>query len=117
MFRNFISCFLVMFLTVSAWAGTPNFQVQPEPGAPSSERRFAQGHLEFSLMSGAFFSPFDTDFLPRTSTSFDYSQSEIRAGWMLNSPYEAGLFRGNFEVLLGLGGGAVLNGPGHALGN
>lgn len=117
MFRNLISCFLLLFLTVTARSGGPNFQFHPEPAAPFSEGRFAQGHLELSLMSGAFFSPFDTDFLPRTSTSFDYTQSEIRAGWMLNSPYEAGLFRGNFEVLLGLGGGAVLNGPGHALGN
>ena len=115
--KYFVSYFLNLLLTLSAWAGPPNFQVHPEVVPPSGETRFAQGHLEFSLISGVFFSPFRADFLPRTSTSFDYTQTEIRAGWMLNSPYEAGFFRGNFEVLLGLGGGAVFNGPGHALGN
>lgn len=36
---------------------------------------------------------------------------------MLNSPSDASIFSGNFEALLGLGGGAVIFGPGTALGN
>jgi hypothetical protein len=110
------SVFLPFFVPGS-WAGPTDFQVNPGIRSISTDARFAQNRFEFSLTSGAFFSPFKTDLLPPTHTSFDYTQTEIRAGWMLNSPYDAGIFSGNFEILLGLGGGAIFQGPGHALGN
>jgi lipid A 3-O-deacylase len=36
---------------------------------------------------------------------------------MLNTPWEAGLLRGNFEALVGLGGGVIFRGPGNAIAN
>lgn len=116
--KNFsLRSVLLPFLVLNSWAGGTSFRVSPEVQSVRSDTRFAQNRFELSLMSGAFFSPFRTDFLPVTHTSFDYTETELRAGWMLNSPYEAGIFSGNFEVLLGLGGGVIFQGPGHALGN
>ena len=97
-----------------------NFRVTPtEVRAPAVDARFERNHFELSIVTGALFSPEDLGkgLFPRTRTNFDYTQSELRLGLMLNSPWEAGLLRGNFEALIGLGGGAVIHGPGTALAN
>jgi len=114
--KSFVTCVLVPLFALNARAGTSNFDVNVEV-RPASEARFEQGHFEFSLVNGAVFSPVGFDIFPRSGTSFDYTQTELRAGWMLNSPYDAGILRGNFEILLGLGGGGVIYGPGTVLAN
>ncbi len=90
-----------------------------EVRSPPGNARFKRNHFELSLVTGALFSPADLgkDLFPRARTNFDYTQSELRFGLMLNSPWEAGILRGNFEALIGLGGGAVIHGPGTALAN
>ncbi len=100
-------------------AGTVDFRVSAsEVRAPAVDARFERNHFELSLVTGALFSPADLgNIFPRTRTNFDYTQSELRLGLMLNSPWEAGLLRGNFEALIGFGGGAVIHGPGTALAN
>ncbi|MBA3963755.1 MAG: acyloxyacyl hydrolase [Chthoniobacterales bacterium] len=98
-------------------AGTVDFRTETALRAAACESRFQQWHLEPSLASGAFYSPIRANiFSQPRRPSFDYTETEIRAGIMLNSPYDAGFFRGNFEFLLGLGGGAIFEGPGNALG-
>jgi lipid A 3-O-deacylase len=115
--KSLAACLLVQLLALNALAGGVNFHADTRAQQPESDIRFKQGHFELSLVTGALFSPVDFDFLPRSGTSFDYTQTEIRAGWMLNSPYDAGILSGNFEFLIGLGGGAVIYGPGTALAN
>ena len=41
--------------------------------------------------------------------------AQVRLGLMLNSPGGDGIWRGNFEVLLDVFGGAIVKGPGRAL--
>ena len=41
--------------------------------------------------------------------------AHVRLGLILNSPGGDGIWRGNFEVLLDVFGGAIVKGPGHAL--
>jgi hypothetical protein len=104
---------------LSARGGPEIFRATSEVRSVSSDVRFEQFHLELSLVSGALFSPADLGrhFFPHTQTNFDYTQSELRFGVMLNSPWEAGFLRGNFEALVGIGGGAVIYGPGTGLAN
>ena len=100
-------------------AGPADFRATREVVSPASDTRFERHRFELSLMTGALFSPADLgeNLFPRNKTNFDYTQTELRAGLMLHSPWEAGLLRGNFELLVGLGGGAVIHGPGTGVAN
>lgn len=119
-FRRFlVASLLVRLLAGHLEAGEASFHSATEMHPPAAESRFDRGEFELSLMSGLLISPVDLGrgLFPRTSTSLDYTQTELRLGVMLNTPWEAGILRGNFEALVGLGGGAIVHGSGTAIAN
>lgn len=111
----------VLFIASAAGltAGPDNFRAATEVRPVPSDARFEQGRIELSLVSGALFAPVDLGgaLFPRNKTTFDYTQTEVRFGIMLHSPWEGGILRGNFEAIFGAGGGAVFRGPGTGIAN
>ncbi|MEO5753164.1 MAG: acyloxyacyl hydrolase [Chthoniobacterales bacterium] len=85
---------------------------QPVPlsVARETESNFAGGSKEFQNVVGAFL------FFERADTnrpSVDLAVDSLRLGIMLNDPWPAGLFSGNFEVLGEIFSGPIVEGPGH----
>jgi len=78
--------------------------------APIEEELFVEDRITTQLVSGVLFSPIG---IGPDHESFDYAQTNLRLGWMLNTPSEnGGLLRGNFEALLELSGSAIFEGWG-----
>lgn len=73
---------------------------------------FDRGGWEAGLTAGFLYSPV---FATGHRTKFTYLQQDLTLGYMLSTPGEPGVFRGNFEVLLNFAGGEVLEGPGSYL--
>jgi len=85
---------------------------EPPAAAPeiSADRLFQEGRREASLNNGLMFSPF----LARQNRAIlNYTLSEVQLGVMLSDVREAGMMRGNFEVLAGLFGGGLFEGAGN----
>lgn len=57
---------------------------------------FEKGTREVELTSGWFHS----DILATSRPTFEFEESDLSYGWMLNSPHGSGFFRGNCELLL-----------------
>ena len=74
---------------------------------------FAKGRMELELLAGGFGS-FNGKGRP-TAPNMSYGLGEARLGWMLTDPSGRGIFRGNYEVLLGAFGGFINDGPGNYL--
>ncbi|MDZ4788743.1 MAG: acyloxyacyl hydrolase [Blastochloris sp.] len=77
--------------------------------------RYTEDRITFQLMTGALFS---TDAVGPDIPSYNYSQTNLRLGWMLNTPSGEGALSGNFEALVDLstsflfeGSGTVFVGP------
>jgi hypothetical protein len=73
---------------------------------------FDKGSNEFEVLAGGF-SSFHLGNADRPD--FDIVTGTLRMGWMLNTPEGEGLLRGNFEFLVEVFGGGVINGPGNSL--
>lgn len=74
---------------------------------------FAKGRMELELLAGGFGS-LNGKGRP-TAPDMSYGLGEVRLGWMLNDPSGDGMFRGNYELLLGAFGGFINDGPGDYL--
>lgn len=69
-----------------------------------------RGIREFQLGAAFLLSEnFHSDLKPQLNDV----DASVRLGWMLNSPSGEGIWRGNFEVLAEVFGGAIVKGPGN----
>jgi len=90
-------------------------QAGVEMSAPAALRpaledeRFIEDRITFQVASGALFSP--TGIGPDHPT-FNYAQTNLRLGWMLNSPGQDHPLRGNFEAIVELSASGVFDGFG-----
>jgi Lipid A 3-O-deacylase (PagL) len=104
-------CLLAFLASMSA-----GFAGVEEPVAPTlsrqTETNFSRGAKEFQNVSGAFFF-FDTT--QNNRPAIDFALDSLRLGVMLNDPWRAGPFSGNFEVLGEIFGGEIFNGPGDVM--
>ncbi|MDQ6859805.1 MAG: acyloxyacyl hydrolase [Verrucomicrobiota bacterium] len=106
-----LTCLFACILSVSTALGG-------EPGAAGSYREasdapFSGGRMELQLVAGVIGSPI---FFGPHQISYTFVDSELRLGWMLNSPRGSGWLRGNFEVLGAFTGGMIARGPGEKFG-
>jgi len=101
-------------LSLPAETSAPPFRVTPTPNqtAPlgTEETAFKEDRISLQVVSGALFSPIGVG--PDAPT-FNYAQTNLRLGWMLNTPNpEGGFFAGNWEALIELSGSGIFDGPG-----
>ena len=74
---------------------------------------FTKNRLSLQFVWGKLYSPF---LVATDSPEFDYSQVNLRCGWMIDDPTQRKYFlRGNFEALLELTYSRVIKGPGNYL--
>jgi hypothetical protein len=74
---------------------------------------FARGVHELEVSIGGFESIFNSGALTEPDTT--YGLASIRFGRMLSDPSGTGIFRGNYEFLIGGFGGVIDRGPGNYL--
>jgi hypothetical protein len=83
-------------------------------GNSIQSQMFSQNRLSLQVLSGAHFSPVGIG--PETR-DFDYWQTNLRLGWMLNNPYQTQSFlRGNFEALFEVNNALIYKGFGNYIG-
>jgi lipid A 3-O-deacylase len=80
----------------------------------TDEGPFVKGGNELELSAGAFGS-LDTSSDP-TRPNTGFALANLRFGRMLSTPSGSGCLRGNWEILAGVFGGGIFEGPGNALG-
>lgn len=73
------------------------------------DERFIEDRITFQVVSGALFSPVG---LGPDHPTFNYAPTNLRLGWMLNSPGEDHPLRGNFEAIIELSASGIFNGFG-----
>jgi hypothetical protein len=99
-------------------AASRTVQAGPDLAAPVALRpaledeRYVEDRITVQAVSGALFSPIGVG--PDTPT-FNYSQTNLRLGWMLNSPGEDHPLRGNFEAIVELSVSGIFNGFGNII--
>jgi hypothetical protein len=98
-------------LAVPAQAGPPANEVASVPETDAD--LFHTGALELQAISGPLFSIQPTH---SARPNFDYELTDVRLGYMLDTPRGHGFFRGNDEVMLEASGAAIFQGPGTAIG-
>ena len=91
-------------------AGTVPAQLPPPP---ERELAFSKGQLELETLLGIFYSINSGDEF--AEPDLNYGLVSVRLGKMLNDPSGDGIFRGNFELMVGLFGGGIYEGPGDYL--
>ena len=73
-----------------------------------------EGRMSLQLVSGALFS---LTGLPEGSPVLNYAQTNLRLGWMLESPDpDGGVLRGNWEGLVEVTNSFIFEGPGNYIG-
>ena len=78
-----------------------------------NEPRYTEDRISVQAVSGALFS--QTALGPDVPT-FNYSQTNIRLGWMLNTPDPAdGVLAGNWEALIELSANGIFEGSGNVM--
>jgi hypothetical protein len=73
---------------------------------------YIEDRITFQVVSGALFSPIGVG--PDHPT-FNYAQTNLRLGWMLNSPGQDHPLRGNFEAIIELSVSGIFNGFGDVI--
>lgn len=102
---------LLLALILTLHAGTPmSAPVGIRPAL--EEERFVEDRITVQAVTGALFSPVG---IGPDHPTFNYAQTNLRLGWMLNSPGEDHPLRGNFEAILELSASGVFNGFGNVL--
>jgi lipid A 3-O-deacylase len=71
--------------------------------------RYTEDRISLQLVTGALFS---TNSVGPDVPTYDYSQTNLRLGWMLNTPSGEGFFSGNVEALVELSGSFLFEGSG-----
>ncbi|MDX6767495.1 MAG: acyloxyacyl hydrolase [Candidatus Methylacidiphilales bacterium] len=90
----------------SLQAGSDQLRIAPALNEP----RFVEDRISVQAVTGALFS--GTGIGPKIPT-FNYAQTNLRLGWMLNTPNpEGGFFAGNWEALAELSASGVFDGFG-----
>lgn len=83
----------------------------PTYAKAENEAPFAADRLSLQVLAGALYSPF-TSLFPEVP-DLDYFQTNMRLGWMLDSPGEgSSLLRGNYEAVFELTNSYVFKGAG-----
>lgn len=83
-----------------------------DPGTNVSPEVYTQDRLTMQLVAGALFA---TD-LFYSAPTFNYAQTNLRLGWMVNSPPPPqSFFRGNFEFLMEISYSHIFKGFGSYL--
>ena len=109
-----IFVFVLVMAAVSdpAWSPQANGASNNNQGTNISPGVYTQDRYTMQLVAGALFA---TDLIYSTPT-FNYAQTSLRLGWMVNSPPPSpSFFRGNFELLAELSYATVFNGFGNYL--
>ncbi len=78
----------------------------------SEDAPFKKGTLSFEYQTGILFSPV---IVHEELPSFNYWQTNLRIGRMLNSPHGKGIFRGNLEGIIEITASSVVEGKGSYL--
>lgn len=99
------TAFLSLASESTVLAGPVTSSVVTEEWTP-----FAKGNTELELLAGVYGGLSSKGTAERPD--FGFGLASLRYGWMLNNPSGDGLFRGNWEFLLGGFGGPVFEGPG-----
>jgi hypothetical protein len=82
--------------------------------ASPTSNLYTEDRISIQAVSGLIFSP--TVFASRTMV-MDYWQTNVRLGWMLNTPSDSqSFFRGNWEALLEVTNSVIYKGPGNYMG-
>jgi hypothetical protein len=103
------------FLIAFALAFAATLLAGVEMSAPAALRpaleddRYIEDRITFQVVSGALFSPVG---LGPDHPTFNYAQTNLRLGWMLNSPGQDHPLRGNFEAIIELSTSGIFNGFG-----
>jgi hypothetical protein len=103
------------FLIAFAFAFAATLLAGVEMSAPAALRpaleddRYIEDRITFQVVSGALFSPVG---LGPDHPTFNYAQTNLRLGWMLNSPGQDHPLRGNFEAIIELSTSGIFNGFG-----
>lgn len=107
-------CLLFCMAALFGWSSHARAE-QAVPSATQSEAdRFTQGRFSMQLVSGALFSLRN---LPEDSPDLDYAQTNLRFGWMLQTPGPRNDFlRGNWEGLVEVSNSIIFNGFGNYIG-
>jgi Lipid A 3-O-deacylase (PagL) len=103
---------LLFALVLATLCGVARAGETPPAAATMTQSKgfFEGGAFELELMTGAAWS------LQSSHTSYAYTDTELRLGWMLYSPAGPSLLRGNLEILGAIGGGGIFQGPGSVYG-
>jgi len=72
--------------------------------------RYTEDRISLQLVSGALFS---TNSVGPDVPTYNYSQTNLRLGWMLNTPSGDGFFSGNVEAIAELSGSFLFEGSGN----
>lgn len=75
----------------------------------SAAPRYTEDRISVQVTTGALFS---TNSVGPDVPTYNYSQTNLRLGWMLNTPSEEGFFSGNVEAVLELSGSFLFEGSG-----
>lgn len=83
-------------------------------GATAQSEIYTKDRVSLQLISGALFSCY---FPCSRNPVFNYAQTNLRIGWMLNSPDRSESFlRGNYEAIFELSNSIIYKGPGNYIG-
>jgi opacity protein-like surface antigen len=113
--KLFTTCFVAIaaFANSYIYAGTDSSKEIITKPAPVEEELFVEDRITTQLVTGVLFSPVG---IGPDHESFDYEQTNLRLGWMLNTPSpDGGFFRGNFEAIAELSGSAIFDGWGNVM--
>ena len=105
------SAFFASYMTLSkpVYAKEPNLS---QNDSPKIEEIFAKDKLSFQFISG-YLSSSSCNIGPR-SPEMNYTQTNLRIGWMLDKPTKWQFFpRGNLESLIELSGSDIYEGFGN----
>jgi hypothetical protein len=107
--KTIVSLFLVLLLQVPlcAEAQDPN----TEKVSAGYSDLYAKNRLSAQFLAGALFGPLS---LIQNYPTFDYAQTNLRFGWMVDDPSESRYFgKGNFELLFELSNSFIFEGFGN----
>ncbi|MDY6987990.1 MAG: acyloxyacyl hydrolase [Thermodesulfobacteriota bacterium] len=114
------ACIITLYLLCSLAVVHPPCQAGSDGVQAMSQRATARSEvsskerLSLQLVSGALFSPFC---LTSSHPVFDYVQTNLRIGRMLNGPTGSdSVLRGHFEGILELSNSVIYKGPGNYIG-
>ena len=107
---SFFLCFVILSGCFCYARADQASAVDPGPGTGI----YTEGRMSLELVSGALFSLTN---LPEGSPALNYAQTNLRLGWMLESPDPGeSVLRGNWEGLVEVTNSFVFKGPGSYIG-